>query len=133
MKAIEVVAGIIWNQTANAILLSKRLKEQHQGGLWEFPGGKIESGETAEQALQRELMEELNITAANLQLFHQEQHAYPDKTVAIRFYHCTYNGGDIIAQQGQEWHWFAVKELAQLAFPAANKDVVAKLLREYSS
>lgn len=127
MKAIEVVAGIIWNQAANAILLSKRLKNQHQGGLWEFPGGKIESGETAEQALQRELMEELTISVENIHFFHQEKHNYPDKTVAIQFYHCTHSSGEIIAQQGQEWRWFAVKELVQLDFPAANRQVVEKL------
>lgn len=127
MKTVEVVAGIIWNQAANAILLSKRLKNQHQGGLWEFPGGKIESDETAEQALQRELMEELAISVENIQFFHQEKHSYPDKIVAIQFYHCSHSSGEIIAQQGQEWRWSAVEELAQLDFPAANTQVVEKL------
>lgn len=128
MKEVDVVAGIIWNTADNAILLSKRLKSQHQGGLWEFPGGKIEEGETAEQALCRELGEELGIQVKNIALFHQECHSYPDKTVAIRFYHCTHSGGEIIAQQGQEWRWYQPQELTSLDFPAANKVVVEKLI-----
>ena len=127
MKTVRVVAALIFSEDKQQILIAQRQQHQHQGGLWEFPGGKIESGETAEQALQRELMEELTISVENIQFFHQEKHSYPDKTVAIQFYHCTHSSGEIVAQQGQEWCWFAIEELAQLDFPAANRQVVEKL------
>lgn len=128
MEKIEVVAGIIWHNSKDEILLSKRLKEQHQGGLWEFPGGKIEAGESHEQALQRELMEELSISAEHMQHFHSVEHQYKDKHVSLHFYHCRGISGEIHANQGQQWRWFERGQLVELEFPAANKVVVEKLI-----
>jgi len=82
MKTIHVVAGVIRN-SSQQILLALRPQHLHQGGLWEFPGGKVERGEAVEHALQRELFEELDICVTQARPLIRIHHQYPDKNILL--------------------------------------------------
>lgn len=124
-KIIRVAAAII--ERNGQFLLSKRLDHLHQGGKWEFPGGKIEADETVEQALIRELREELNITATEQRQFEQLTFDYPEKTVELHFQWVSEFTGEARGVEGQEVKWFSKTELLQLPFPDANVPVLEKL------
>ena len=132
MTIIHVAAGIIWHADNTQILIARRPEHLHQGGLWEFPGGKLESSETAEAALSRELYEELHIRFQHAEHFQRIQHDYGDKTVCLDFYHVRGINADIQAQEGQEWRWVNITELMHYTFPAANKAIVDALIQRYS-
>lgn len=83
----EVAAALIWNEGRNKFLICRRPKHKKRGLLWEFVGGKVEPGESGEQALQRECREELLIDVAVKQLFASVVHQYPDITVRLSVYH----------------------------------------------
>src|SRR5881409_3321220 len=85
---IEVAAGVVFRQ--GQVLITQRRPGGHLGGLWEFPGGKRESGETFEECLQRELREELGIEVDVGQSLGSVTHAYPEKTIHVRFYRCVW-------------------------------------------
>ena len=123
---VRVAAGIIVRD--GEIFLAKRTKEQHQGGLWEFPGGKCESHETPEQALVRELQEEVGITPLSPKLFEEVEHDYGDKRVCLYFFLVDSFEGEAKGNEGQLTAWFDSSELANLDFPAANKVIVKRLL-----
>jgi 8-oxo-dGTP diphosphatase len=126
-KFLQVAAGVIKNE-AGQILIARRDESLHQGGLWEFPGGKIEAGETPEQALFRELKEELDIetlSAAPLITIH---HRYPDRDVTLRVFLVDRFSGTARGCQGQPIQWAEPNELNQFAFPAANRPIIAAAL-----
>jgi len=128
MQRINVAAAIIWNTDRDALLLSQRPLDKHLGGLWEFPGGKVEGEETAEQALQRELFEELNIQVEELSFYQQVDFNYPDKNVSLQFYHAYNIQGEISAKEGQQWRWVKRESLKDYQFPAANQGIVDHLV-----
>ncbi len=128
MQRINVAAAIIWNTGRDALLLSQRPLNKHLGGLWEFPGGKVEGEETAEQALQRELFEELNIQVEELSFYQQVDFNYPDKNVSLQFYHAYNIQGEISAKEGQQWRWVKRESLKDYQFPAANQGIVDHLV-----
>lgn len=123
---IQVAAAIIRNN--ERILLSKRPLEKHQGGKWEFPGGKIDQGELAVEALKRECKEELGISIESPSLYEVVDFDYGDKQVRISFYTVERFSGKPEGREGQEVGWFAIHELSSLNFPEANQVVVARLL-----
>lgn len=125
--SIAVVAGIIWNSDCDALLLSRRPQHLHKGGLWEFPGGKIEVGEAPEQALARELQEELAIGFGRCKLFRQVDFDYPEKSVSLRFFHVYEVSGTVTANEGQQWRWVPLQELSAYPFPEANQPIVEAL------
>ena len=131
-KRLHVVAAVIEN-TDGKILIAKRPQHVHQGGLWEFPGGKVEADETANSALQRELSEELNIQITDSQPLIQINHNYPDKSVFLDVYHVTTFSGKAVGNEGQEIKWIKKNKLSDFEFPAANKPIIdaTQLPHEY--
>jgi 8-oxo-dGTP diphosphatase len=124
MKIIIVVAGII--EREGTYLLSRRLDGTHLAGLWEFPGGKCEPGETHEACLARELEEELGVSSTIGAEVIVTEHAYPDRTVRLHFRRCEIAGAPR-PMIGQELRWVTPVELSTLALPDADRAVVALL------
>lgn len=111
--------------------LTKRLEEAHQGGKWEFPGGKVENGETVAEALARELKEEVAIDVLSCQPLTQIKHVYKsdkgDKSVFLDVFIVDQFIGQPKAQEGQGEGWFSLNEFSNLDFPEANKAIIEKL------
>jgi 8-oxo-dGTP diphosphatase len=130
LSRIQVVAGIIVKNTAGnerQVLLAKRNAKQHQGGLWEFPGGKVDTNEDHFSALQRELQEELGITIQNSQFFQEIKFDYSDKQVALNFYLISEYTGNEHGAEGQPLEWVRLSELKNYSFPEANQAIVDRL------
>ncbi|MEZ5285929.1 MAG: (deoxy)nucleoside triphosphate pyrophosphohydrolase [Vicinamibacterales bacterium] len=127
MSAIAVVAAVI--ERDDAFLLTLRPDGTHLAGHWEFPGGKVHVSETHAEALRRELHEELDIVVEVGALVHEVTHAYPEKTVALHFYRCTFEGVPK-PMIGQGLQWVSRAELAALPFPDADADLVRQLTEE---
>lgn len=121
---IVVVAAVI--ERDGAFLLTQRLAGTHLEGTWEFPGGKVHPSETHAEALRRELHEELDIVATVGGLVHTVTHAYPEKTVELHFYACTFEG-EPKPMMGQGVRWVPRDELGALRFPEADRDLIAAL------
>lgn len=122
-KVIHVAAAAIW-RNENELLIAKRSDDKHQGGLWEFPGGKVESGEAVQEALSRELEEELGIKVTDAEKLIQVPYHYPDKSVLLDVYSVTAFSGEPWGKEGQPVRWVSVDDLASYAFPAANKPIL---------
>ncbi|MCE2572058.1 8-oxo-dGTP diphosphatase MutT [Motilimonas eburnea] len=130
MKRIHVAAGIIIN-SHQQVLISRRLDHQHQGGKWEFPGGKVEAGETPEQALIRELKEEVAISVEQARHYQSISFDYPDKQVLLDFMLSQSFSGEAKGLEGQEVRWVAICELDQYIFPDANQPIVTQLMADF--
>ncbi len=126
-KRVHVVAGIIVRE--GEVLLAKRPQQKHQGGLWEFPGGKVEQDELPINALKRELAEEVNLKIADASIYLQLNHDYSDKLVQLDFYWIDRFRGEAQGLEGQELRWVALNQIDQFKFPAANVAVVESLLQ----
>lgn len=124
MKRVHVAAAVIRGADAR-VLIAKRAADQHQGGLWEFPGGKVEEGEAVEAALSRELQEELGIRVEAARPLIQVQHDYPDKQVLLDVWEVTAFSGEPHGAEGQPLAWASARELLDYEFPAANQPIVA--------
>lgn len=123
MLPLQVAVGVVKNQEGK-ILISLRHEALHQGGLWEFPGGKIETQETAEQALARELNEELNITVTTASPLITVNHHYPDRSVQLNVFLVEQFSGEAKSCEGQQFKWVAPADLKRYAFPAANQAII---------
>ena len=129
-NVVKVAVGVITAVNENnetRYFLTKRLQDVHQGGKWEFPGGKVESGETISQTLARELKEEINIDILSCIPLITINHDYKDKAVCLEVFIVDNYNGEPSAQEGQEQGWFSLAELRLLEFPEANKEIIAKL------
>lgn len=118
---VIVLAAVI--ERDDTFLLTRRLAHGHLPGLWEFPGGKCESGETHEACLARELLEELGVAASIGDEIIAIDHAYPERTVRLHFRRCEI-AGEPQPLLGQEMRWVARTALASLDFPAADRALV---------
>lgn len=123
MTPLQVAVGVVKNPEGQ-ILISLRHADLHQGGLWEFPGGKIEASETVEQALARELKEELNITVTAATPLITVNHQYPDRLVRLNVFLVEQFSGEAKSLEGQPFNWVAPAELEQYAFPEANRSII---------
>ena len=126
MKTVHVAVAVIENASGE-ILISKRLDHLHMGGFWEFPGGKVEEGETVLQALQREILEEvaLNIHAAQPLL--QIPFQYPEKRVLLDVWHVKSFSGVAQSCEGQKILWTPRHTLSAYQFPPANRAILTAL------
>ncbi len=122
-KLIHVAVGVIIG-TDGKILIAKRSQTAHQGGLWEFPGGKVDAGENVHQALTRELQEELAIKVIASEPLIQIRHHYPDKSVLLDVHKVTRFSEEPCGAEGQPICWVAPDELSKFEFPAANKPII---------
>lgn len=127
MKRIHVVAAVISGDCigkTDDILIAKRPDHLHQGGKWEFPGGKVEMGEPRTEALVRELEEELGISAQQFIPLIQIQHDYQDKSVFLDVWEVSEFSGEPKGMEGQQVQWVKRNALAKYEFPEANVPIV---------
>jgi 8-oxo-dGTP diphosphatase len=145
IKVVHVAVGVITRVCADGssqYFLTKRLEQAHQGGKWEFPGGKVEKDETVAQALARELKEEVAIDVLSCQPLIKIEHTYPgkgrdeegrnkaDKSVCLDVFIVDNFLGEPSAQEGQGQGWYTLNEFETLNFPEANKAIIEKLLEK---
>ena len=133
MSRIEVVAGIVVKGAPGQmkqVLLAKRNAKQHQGGLWEFPGGKVDANEDHQTALKRELKEELDILVQHCTLYQVVQFDYADKQVTLNFFLVSDYTGEEKGVEGQLIRWVDIERLSDYNFPEANQVVVERLINE---
>ncbi|PTQ24904.1 8-oxo-dGTP diphosphatase MutT, partial [Vibrio sp. 10N.286.46.E10] len=115
MKRIHIVAGIIFNQDKSQVFITKRPDDKHKGGFWEFPGGKVEVGETIEQAMTRELDEEIGIKVTEQSLFEHLEFDYTDKSLKFDFILVTDFEEQPYGKEGQQGEWVSLESLNQYA------------------
>ena len=121
----EVVAALIWDE--NRFLACQRPAHKARGLLWEFVGGKVEPGETKEQALIRECQEELAVTVAVQDVFMEVDHVYPDLTVHLTLFNASIAEGIPQKIEHNDLRWITVEEIDTLAFCPADKDILERL------
>jgi 8-oxo-dGTP diphosphatase len=120
---VHVAAAAIFNKR-NEVLLALRHNHAHQGGLWEFPGGKVETGEDILTALKRELFEELGISVTHARPLICIRHDYPDKSVLLNVWRVDAYTGQATPCEGQRLEWVAFENLPYRKYPAANLPVI---------
>lgn len=125
MSPLDVAAGLVFD--GGRLLITQRPPGGHLAGLWEFPGGKLESGESWEQALQRELREELGIEVAVGREFCRVQHAYPERVVRLRFFVCRIASGTPMPIGCSAVAWVGPDGLGQFEFPEADRQLLEQL------
>jgi len=124
-NCIEVSAALIFHK--GKLLITQRPADAHLGGLWEFPGGKREPGETFEQCLVRELREELGIEIEAGELFEEISHTYAEKTIHLKFFICKLVSGEPRPLDCAAFRWVEKVELADFEFPGADARLLKKL------
>ena len=124
-KIVHVAVGVI--KAGNSLFICKRQDDKHQGGLWEFPGGKVENGETVFAALKRELQEEVGLTINSSNELMVIEHDYGDKCVKLDVHLVTDFSGEAHGAEGQLSTWVAINQLDDYNFPAANVEIIAKI------
>lgn len=122
---VDVVAAII--RRDQNILITQRHRHVHLAGLWEFPGGKVEPGESCEVALQREIREELGIEIAVDREFFTVDHDYPGKSVRLYFFDCSILRGEPRPLDVADLRWVKPSELSNFDFPPADAELIHKL------
>lgn len=122
---IEVVAAVI--RKDGKILITQRLRDVHLAGLWEFPGGKVEGGESLEAALEREIREELGVRIVVGDEFYMVEHDYPGKSVRLHFFNCEIREGQPTAVGVADMRWVVPGELLNFEFPPADAELIEKL------
>lgn len=128
MQAIPVVAGILVRD--GRVMISRRPAGAHMGRMWEFPGGKLEPGETPEAALRRELREETGAEAEAVRIYDAKLWAYPEKTVLLLFYIARLLSGEPQPLEGQTLAWVKPGELSGYAFAPADEEIARRLTEE---
>jgi mutator protein MutT len=125
MPTLDVAAALVFRD--GKLLITRRYADAHLGGLWEFPGGKREPNESFEVCLARELREELGIEVVVGGLVESLTHAYPEKTVHLKFYRCRWEKHEPQPLGCSAFKWVSAGELKDYAFPAADSRLLDKL------
>ncbi|ATZ72808.1 8-oxo-dGTP diphosphatase MutT [Idiomarina sp. X4] len=130
--AVHVAVGVIENSNGE-IFIAQRLPEQHQGGKWEFPGGKVESDESVQEALVRELKEECGIDVTDMAPLTVIEHQYSDKRVLLDVWWILSYDGEATQLEGQKWCWVDKNQLDAFQFPDANQPIVDCIMQSMSA
>ncbi len=125
-KFVEVVAALIWDK--DKFLICQRPANKARGLLWEFVGGKVEQGETKEQALIRECQEELAITVGPHEVFTEVTHEYPDITVQLTLFNCTILRGQPQLLEHNDMKWITPAEIPDFEFCPADVEILKKII-----
>ncbi|TRX32751.1 8-oxo-dGTP diphosphatase MutT [Flavobacterium sp. ZT3R18] len=115
---ILVTAAIIKKESK--ILIGKRAPNRHLAGYWEFPGGKMETGETPQECLKREIKEELGIIIKVNDFFMENEHQYDQKMIYLKAFECEYVSGEIVLKDHDQIEWVEVSEFVNFEFAAAD-------------
>ena len=127
MKVINVAVGIILNSSKSKVLLAQRNTEDEHYGQWEFPGGKINADESTQDALKREIKEELNIEVVSSEVFDEFEFEYIQRKVNLIFHLVTNFKGAEKGNEGQEILWVDIKNLHTINMLEANKSIIEKI------
>jgi 8-oxo-dGTP diphosphatase len=127
MKQVNVAVGVVYRD--RHFFICRRNAQQHQGDKWEFPGGKVDAGESPLEALTRELQEEIDIHVEQAESLTEITFEYPEKTVCLHVFLVTAFSGDARGAEGQESLWATSDDLASYTFPDANLAIL-QLLRK---
>lgn len=124
---VEVAIALVWD--AERLLVTQRPAGTHLAGKWEFPGGKLEPGETAEACAVREVLEEVGLQVTALARRAPIRHSYSERHVLLHPVDCQLRGGELSLLEVSDARWVQRHELAALPFPDANRDLIAELMR----
>ena len=125
----EVVAALIWRD--GKFMICQRPAHKARGLLWEFVGGKVEAGESKEQALIRECREELDVLISVGEIFMDVTHKYPDLTVHLTLFHATVAQGEPKKLEHNDIKWIAPSEIPNYDFCPADVEILAKIIERY--
>ena len=125
---VEVVAALIWNK--DKLMICQRPENKARGLLWEFVGGKVEKGETKEQALIRECKEELAITVEPHKIFAEVTHQYPDITIHLTLFNCTISRGRPQLLEHKNMKWITSAEIPNYEFCPADEEILKIIQKE---
>lgn len=123
---MDVVAAIIENNDGD-ILIAKRNSKKSQGGLWEFPGGKIEKNESADDAIKREIKEELNIDIEINKWLIEKRHEYPEKTINLILCSAKWIGGELDLSEHEDSKWIKKEDIFNFQFADVDKEIINEI------
>lgn len=126
-SCVQVVACVIERQ--GEFLITKRLQTSHLGHCWEFPGGKIEPGESLAECAVRECLEEIDVEVKPLKLIREVRHSYPEKSVHLYFVLCIILSGEPKAIECADWRWVHPRQFPEFEFPEADKQIIQDFIR----
>lgn len=126
---VQVVAALIWNN--DRFLICQRPTTKARALLWEYVGGKVEPGETKEEALVRECREELDVTVEVGSVFYEVTHEYPDITIHLTLFNATISAGEITLLEHNDAQWIKPEEIPNYAFCPADKSINEYLLAHH--
>ena len=124
----EVVAALIWDE--NRFMICQRPAHKARGSLWEFVGGKVEPGESKEEALVRECREELGVTVDEGEIFMEVTHQYPDITVHLTLFSASIREGVPQKLEHQDIRWITAEEIGKFSFCPADTEILEKLKKQ---
>ena len=131
MKRIDVAVGVVVDRR-NRILIGQRVVKDQYFQKWEFPGGKFENGETVDQALKREFLEETGLQLNSSEPFMLVEHDYPDRHVRLHIRLVKEYSGRLTAMEGQALKWITVDQLFSVDFLDGNKPILDRLIATLS-